>query len=41
MIRDDRVELNNRFIKVFQLLEERGEIIKNDRKSNFFLRFFS
>lgn len=31
MIRDDRVELNNRFIKVFQLLEERGEIIKNDR----------
>ena len=31
MIRDDRRELNERFIKVFKLLEERGEIIKNDR----------
>ena len=31
MIRDDRVRLNDRFIKVFQLLEDRGEIIKNDR----------
>ncbi|MCI5081168.1 MAG: peptidase S24/S26A/S26B [Saprospiraceae bacterium] len=31
MIQDDRIELNKRFIKVFQLLEERGEIIKNDR----------
>ena len=31
MIRDDRRELNDRFIKVFKLLEERGEIIKNDR----------
>jgi len=31
MIRDDRIRLNERFIKVFQLLEDRGEIIKNDR----------
>jgi len=31
MIRNDRRELNDRFIKVFKLLEERGEIIKNDR----------
>ena len=31
MIRDDRRQLNERFIKVFKLLEERGEIIKNDR----------
>lgn len=31
MIRDDRRQLNERFIKVFQLLEERGEIVKNDR----------
>lgn len=31
MIREDRIELNNRFIKVFQLLEERGDIILNDR----------
>jgi len=31
MIRDDRIRLNDRFIKVFQLLEDRGEIIKNDR----------
>ncbi|HFA50901.1 MAG TPA: LexA family transcriptional regulator [Bacteroidetes bacterium] len=32
MIGEDRIGLNNRFIKVFQLLEERGAIIKNDRK---------
>ncbi|HHM20828.1 MAG TPA: peptidase S24/S26A/S26B [Bacteroidetes bacterium] len=31
MIGEDRIELNNRFVKVFQLLEERGAIIKNDR----------
>lgn len=31
MIREDRRQLNDRFRKVFQLLEERGEIIKNDR----------
>lgn len=31
MIREDRVELNNRFLKVFKLLEDRGEIVKNDR----------
>ncbi len=31
MIREDRRQLNERFIKVFKLLEERGEIIKNDR----------
>mgnify|MGYP000147374523 CR=1 FL=1 len=31
MIREDRVQLNERFIKVFKLLEERGEIVKNDR----------
>jgi hypothetical protein len=31
MIREDRRQLNERFIKVFNLLEERGEIIKNDR----------
>ncbi len=31
MIREDRLELNERFIKVFSMLEERGEIIKNDR----------
>lgn len=31
MIRDDRRQLNERFIKVFKLLEERGEVIKNDR----------
>ncbi len=32
MIGEDRIELNNRFIKVFQMLEDRGLIIKNDRK---------
>lgn len=31
MIGDDRIQLNERFIKVFKLLEERGDIIKNDR----------
>lgn len=31
MIREDRIMLNERFIKVFKLLEERGDIIKNDR----------
>lgn len=31
MIREDRIRLNERFRKVFKLLEERGDIIKNDR----------
>ena len=31
MIREDRLQLNDRFIKVFKLLEEKGDIIKNDR----------
>ncbi len=31
MIRDDRIQLNNRFINVFKLLEERGDIVLNDR----------
>ena len=31
MIREDRVELNERFVKVFKLLQERGSIIMNDR----------
>jgi len=31
MIRDDRIQLNNRFIHVFSLLEERGDIVLNDR----------
>ncbi|MEM8909576.1 MAG: S24 family peptidase [Bacteroidota bacterium] len=31
MIREDRIQLNNRFIKVFRLLEERGDIVLNDR----------
>jgi len=31
MIRQDRIELNQRFRKVFKLLEERGDIVKNDR----------
>lgn len=31
MIREDRLELNERFRKVFTLLEERGDIVKNDR----------
>lgn len=31
MIREDRLELNERFVKIFELLEDRGEIVKNDR----------
>jgi hypothetical protein len=31
MIRDDRIQLNNRFIEVFNLLEEKGDIVLNDR----------
>ncbi|MEZ4919023.1 MAG: S24 family peptidase [Saprospiraceae bacterium] len=31
MIKDDRIQLNERFVHAFQLLEERGAIIKNDR----------
>lgn len=31
MIRQDRLELNERFIKVFNLLLEKGEIVMNDR----------
>ena len=31
MIREDRIQLNQRFIKVFKLLEERGDIVLNDR----------
>ncbi|MBP7184351.1 MAG: helix-turn-helix transcriptional regulator [Saprospiraceae bacterium] len=31
MIGEDRIALNERFIKVFQLLEERGDISANDR----------
>jgi hypothetical protein len=31
MIGEDRRQLNERFIKVFNMLEERGEIVKNDR----------
>ncbi len=31
MIKEDRIQLNNRFIKVFKMLEDRGVIVKNDR----------
>jgi hypothetical protein len=31
MIREDRIALNRRFRKVFKLLEERGDIVLNDR----------
>lgn len=31
MIGEDRLELNDRFIRVFQMLEDKGVIIKNDR----------
>ena len=31
MIREDRIKLNERFIRVFKLLQERGDIILNDR----------
>lgn len=31
MIKDDRISLNDRFISVFKMLEDRGTIVKNDR----------
>ncbi len=31
MITEDRIELNDRFRKIFALLEEKGKIVKNDR----------
>jgi hypothetical protein len=31
MIREDRIELNNRFIRCFKMLEDKGVIVKNDR----------
>lgn len=31
MIKNDRVELNERFCSAFQMLEQRGVIVKNDR----------
>jgi Peptidase S24-like len=31
MIKEDRIELNSRFIHAFKLLEDRGAIVKNDR----------
>lgn len=31
MIGEDRINLNNRFMQVFSLLEQRGDIVKNDR----------
>lgn len=31
MIKDDRIQLNDRFIRVFKMLEEQGTIVKNDR----------
>jgi hypothetical protein len=31
MIKDDRIELNDRFVQVFKMLEEQGTIVKNDR----------
>jgi len=31
MISSDRRDLNDRFVKVFKILEERGDVIKNDR----------
>ncbi len=31
MIREDRIELNERFRKVFQMLQDRGDIVLNDR----------
>lgn len=31
MIQDDRIQLNDRFIEVFNLLVERGDIVLNDR----------
>jgi hypothetical protein len=32
MITEDRFELNQRFIEVFQMLEDRGVVVKNDRE---------
>ena len=31
MIREDRVSLNERFVKIFKQLEDKGTIVKNDR----------
>ena len=31
MIREDRVMLNDRFVKIFKQLEDKGTIVKNDR----------
>lgn len=31
MIKDDRIDLNKRFVQAFKLLEDRGAIVKNDR----------
>ena len=31
MIKEDRIDLNKRFVQAFQLLEDRGAIVKNDR----------
>ncbi len=31
MIKEDRIDLNQRFVSAFKLLEERGAIVKNDR----------
>jgi phage repressor protein C with HTH and peptisase S24 domain len=31
MIREDRISLNERFIKVFNLLKEKGDVVLNDR----------
>ena len=31
MIKEDRIDLNQRFVNAFKLLEERGAIVKNDR----------
>jgi hypothetical protein len=31
MIKEDRIDLNKRFVQAFKLLEDRGAIVKNDR----------
>ncbi len=31
MIKEDRIDLNSRFVEAFKMLEERGAIVKNDR----------
>lgn len=31
MIKDDRIKLNQRFVQAFKMLEDRGDIVKNDR----------